>query len=48
MYIGISYIYIVTAIFMIKTELIKRKQELKKIIKEQQNTKKEFEQWNEK
>ena len=48
MYIGISYIYIVTAIFMIKTELIKRKQELEKIIKEQQNTKKEFEQWNEK
>ena len=48
MYMGVTDIYIITAILMIKTDLIKRKLEVDKIVKEQQNTKKEFEQWNDK
>ena len=44
MYIGISYIYIITAILMIKSDLIKRGQELSKIVEEQQRVKEEIEQ----
>lgn len=36
MYIGVAYIYIITAILMIKSDLIKRQQELVKIMEEQQ------------
>lgn len=36
MYIGVAYIYIITAILMIKSDLIKRQQELVKIVEEQQ------------
>lgn len=35
MYIGISYIYIITAILMIKSDIIKNQKELTKIIEEQ-------------
>ena len=35
MYIGIAYIYIITAILMIKSEMIQRKVEVNKIIEEQ-------------
>lgn len=41
MYIGITYIYIITAILMIKTDFIKRKIELNKILEEQEKIKKE-------
>lgn len=43
MYLGVTYIYIITAILMIKTDLIKRKIELNKIIEEQEKIKKEKE-----
>lgn len=43
MYLGITYIYIITAILMIKMELLKRKIELKQIIEEQEKVKKEKE-----
>lgn len=36
MYVGVAYIYIITAILIIKSDLIKRQQELSKIIEEQQ------------
>lgn len=44
MYMGISYVYIITSILMIKTDLIKRQSELTKIMEEQQNVKRELEQ----
>ena len=47
MYMGITDIYIITAILMIKADMIKRKLEVDKIIQEQQNIKKEFDEWNE-
>lgn len=43
MYIGVAYIYIVTAILMIKSDLIKRGQELTKIIEEEKRVKAELE-----
>ncbi len=43
MYIGVTYIYIITAILMIKSDLIKRGQELTKIIEEEQKVKAELE-----
>ena len=50
MYFGITYIYIITAILMIKMELIKRKIELKQIMEEQEKIKqqKELEELNKK
>lgn len=42
MYSTISYIYIVAAILMIKTDFIKRGQELSKIIEEQQKIREEY------
>lgn len=48
MYMGISYVYIITSILMIKTDLIKRQSELSKIMEEQQNIKIEIEQKEEK
>ncbi len=42
MYSTISYIYIVAAILMIKTDFIKRQQELSKIIEEQQKIREEY------
>lgn len=41
MYIGIAYVYIITAILMIKTDFIKRQIELSKIIEEQQKIRRE-------
>lgn len=43
MYMGIAYIYIITAILMIKADLIKRQDELSKIVEEQENVKRELE-----
>ena len=43
MYSTISYIYIVTAILMIKTDFIKRQIELNKILEEQQKIRQEYE-----
>lgn len=43
MYIAVSYIYIITAILMIKSDLIKRGQDLAKIIEEEQKVKEELE-----
>jgi hypothetical protein len=43
MYITVAYIYIITAILMIKSDLLKRGEELKKIIEEQENVKKQLE-----
>lgn len=43
MYMAITYIYIITAILMIKSDLIKRGQELTKIIEEEQRVKAELE-----
>lgn len=42
MYIGIAYIYIITAILMIKSDIIKNQQELAKIIAEQEKVKQEL------
>lgn len=42
MYSTISYIYIVAAILMIKTDFIKRQQELSQIIEEQQKIREEY------
>lgn len=43
MYIGIAYIYIITAILMIKSDVIKNQKELAKIIEEQTKVKQELE-----
>lgn len=43
MYITVAYIYIITAILMIKSDLIKRGQELAKIIEEEQKVREELE-----
>lgn len=43
MYVAVAYIYIVTAIMMIKADLIKRGQEVAKIIEEQQRVKEQLE-----
>lgn len=43
MYIAVTYIYIITAILMIKSDLIKRGQELTKILEEEQKIKQELE-----
>ena len=43
MYIGISYIYIITAILMIKDDIIKNQKELTKIIEEQEKVRLELE-----
>lgn len=43
MYTTISYIYMIVAILMIKTDLINRQAELMKIIEEQEKVKKEIE-----
>ena len=48
MYITITYIYIIAAILMIKSDLIKRGQELTKIIEEEQRIKEELEKEKEK
>ncbi len=42
MYIGITYIYIITAILMIRSNLIKQQMEIGKIIEEQKKIKKEI------
>lgn len=43
MYIAVAYIYIITAILMIKSDLIKRGQELAKILEQEEKVKKELE-----
>lgn len=43
MYIGIAYIYIITAILMIKSDVIKNQKELAKIIDEQEKVRQELE-----
>lgn len=43
MYIGIAYIYIVTAILMIKSDIMKNQRELAKIMEEQEKVKQELE-----
>lgn len=43
MYIAISYIYIITAILMIKSDIIKNQKELTKIIEEQEKVRQELE-----
>lgn len=43
MYIGIAYIYIITAILMIKSDVIKNQKELAKIIEEQEKVRQEIE-----
>lgn len=43
MYIGIAYIYIITAILMIKSDVIKNQKELAKIIEEQEKVRQELE-----
>lgn len=43
MYIGISYIYIITAILMIKSDIIKNQKELTKILEEQAKVREELE-----
>lgn len=42
MYIGISYIYIITAILMIKSDIIKSQKELAKILEEQERVRQEL------
>lgn len=42
MYIGIAYIYVITAVLMIKSDVIKNQQELTKIIEEQNKIKEEM------
>lgn len=42
MYIGISYIYIITAILMIKSDIMKNQKELAKIIEEQEKIRQEL------
>lgn len=48
MYIGVSYIYIIAAILMIKSDVIKNQKELIKIIEEQEKIKQELEKQKEK
>ena len=48
MYIAIAYIYIITAILMIKSDLIKNQKELTKILQEQEKVKEELEKQGEK
>ena len=48
MYTTISYIYMIVAILMIKTDLINRQAELMRIIEEQEKVKKEIEEQNRK
>lgn len=43
MYIGIAYVYVLAAILMIKSDVMKNKQELIKIIEEQQKVREELE-----
>ena len=43
MYVGISYVYIVTAILMIKSDILKNQQELTKILQEQEKIRQELE-----
>lgn len=43
MYIAVAYIYIIAAILMIKSDFVKKGQELNKIIEEQQRVKEELE-----
>ena len=43
MYVGIAYIYIITAILMIKSDIIKNQQELTKILQEQERVRQELE-----
>lgn len=43
MYIGISYIYIITSILLIKADMIKKGRELAKIIEEQEKVRQEIE-----
>lgn len=43
MYIGISYVYIITAILMIKSDIIKNQKELTKILEEQMKVREELE-----
>jgi len=43
MYVAVAYIYVITAILMIKSDLIKRGQELTKIIEEEQKIKEALE-----
>jgi len=43
MYVAVAYIYIITAILMIKSDLIKRGQELTKIIEEEQKIREQLE-----
>ena len=43
MYIGIAYIYIITAILMIKSDIVKNQKELSKIIEEQAKVREELE-----
>lgn len=43
MYIGIAYIYIITAILMIKSDIMKNQKELAKIIEEQEKVRQELE-----
>ena len=43
MYIAISYIYIITAILLIKTDVIRKSRELAKIIEEQEKVRQELE-----
>ena len=43
MYIGIAYIYMVTAILMIKTDIMKNQKELTKILQEQERIRQELE-----
>lgn len=43
MYMGIAYIYIITAILMIKSDVIKNQKELAKIIEEQAKVREELE-----
>lgn len=47
MYISIAYIYLIAAIFIIKSDFIKQQQELIKIQEEQKNVKKEIEEQKE-
>lgn len=46
MYMGVTDIYIITAILIIKADMIKRKLEVDKIIEEQKKIKKEYDEWN--
>ena len=40
MYTGVTYVYIITALLKMKTDLTKRKIELNRLIKEQEKSKK--------